>query len=171
MDLDLLARQEETLVFDAFDEDTAWKVGCALVDAARVLQAPVVVNIRTPNRTLFHAALPGAVPANDEWARRKSNLVLREHQSSYRFGLALKAKHKTLADHGIDFANYADHGGSFPLRVKGAGVIGAITVSGLVSDEDYDMDTVFKIDKSLRFLIKLIRFFCVIWGAGCVAGS
>ncbi|OKH87567.1 heme-degrading domain-containing protein [Thalassospira sp. TSL5-1] len=139
MDLELLARQEETLVFDGFDENTAWKLGTALVEAAQARNAPVVVNIRTPNRTLFHAALPGAVPANDEWARRKSNLVLREHQSSYRFGMALKAKHKGLVDHGIDFADYADHGGSFPLRVKGAGVIGAITVSGLASHEDHEM--------------------------------
>ncbi|AUG54435.1 heme-degrading domain-containing protein [Thalassospira marina] len=139
MDLDLLARQEEALVFDSFDENTAWKVGAILVEVARARNAPVVVNIRTPNRTLFHAALPGAVPANDEWARRKSNLVLREHQSSRRFGMALQTKNKTLADHGIDFADYADHGGSFPLRVKNVGVIGAITVSGLASHEDHDM--------------------------------
>lgn len=139
MDLDLLARQEEALVFDSFDENTAWKVGAILVEVARARNAPVVVNIRTPNRTLFHAALPGAVPANDEWARRKSNLVLREHQSSRRFGMALQTKNKTLADHGIDFADYADHGGSFPLRIKNVGVIGAITVSGLASHEDHDM--------------------------------
>jgi len=137
MDLDLLARQESELVFDAFDENMAWKVGAALVEVARARNAPVVVNIRTPNRVLFHAALPGAVPANDEWARRKSNLVLREHQSSRRFGMALKTKTKTLADHGLDFADYADHGGSFPLRVKGVGVIGAITVSGLASADDH----------------------------------
>ena len=137
MDLDLLARQENDLVFEAFDENTAWKVGSALVEMARTRHAPVVVNIRTPNRTLFHAALPGAVPANDEWARRKSNLVLREHQSSRRFGMALHTKNKSLADHGLDFADYADHGGSFPLRVKGVGVIGAITVSGLASAEDH----------------------------------
>jgi uncharacterized protein (UPF0303 family) len=137
MDLDLLARQENDLVFDAFDENMAWKVGSALVEVARTRHAPVVVNIRTPNRTLFHAALPGAVPANDEWARRKSNLVLREHQSSRRFGIVLQSKNKALADHGLDVADYADHGGSFPLRVKGAGVIGAITVSGLASAEDH----------------------------------
>lgn len=137
MDLDLLARQESALVFEAFDENMAWKVGSALVEMARTRHAPVVVNIRTPNRTLFHAALPGAVPANDEWARRKSNLVLREHQSSRRFGMALHTKNKSLADHGLDVVDYADHGGSFPLRVKGAGVIGAITVSGLASAEDH----------------------------------
>lgn len=139
MDLELLAKQEDVLVFDRFDEDTAWSIGSKLVDVAKAQNAPVVINIRTPDRTLFHASLAGAKPANDAWARRKSNLVLREHQSSMRFGTELKAKGKTLADHGIDFADYADHGGSFPIRVTGVGVIGAITVSGLASHEDHGM--------------------------------
>lgn len=92
MDLDLLAKQEEILVFDRFDEDTAWSIGSKLVGAAQAQNAPVAINIRTPDRTLFHASLSGAKPANDAWAQRKSNLVLREHTSSMRFGLALKAK-------------------------------------------------------------------------------
>ncbi|RCK49298.1 MULTISPECIES: heme-degrading domain-containing protein [Thalassospira] len=139
MDLDLLARQEAKLIFDRFDEDTAWAIGTKLFAVAKTQNAPVVIDIRTPDRTLFHAALPGAKPANDSWARRKSNLTLREHESSMRFGLALKAKGKTLADHGVDFADFADHGGSFPIRVAGVGVIGAITVSGLASHEDHGM--------------------------------
>ena len=139
MELDLLIKQEETLVFDRFDEDTAWDIGTKLVGVAKSQNAAVAINIRTPDRTLFHASLPGAKPANDAWAQRKSNLVLREHQSSMRFGAELRAQGKTLADHGIDFADYADHGGSFPIRVKGVGVIGAITVSGLASAEDHGM--------------------------------
>lgn len=139
MDLDQLARQEDILVFDRFDEDTAWAIGSKLVGVAQAQGAPVAINIRTSDRTLFHVSLPGAKPANDSWVRRKSNLVLREHESSMRFGLALKSKGKTLADHGIDFADFADHGGSFPIRVAGVGVIGAITVSGLASHEDHGM--------------------------------
>lgn len=76
MDLDQLARQEEILVFDRFDEDTAWSIGSKLVGVAQAQNAPVAVNIRTPDRILFHVSLSGAKPANDSWARRKSNLVL-----------------------------------------------------------------------------------------------
>lgn len=139
MDLDQLAKQEEILVFDRFDEDTAWSIGSKLVGVAQAQNAPVAIDIRTSDRTLFHASLPGAKPANDAWAMRKSNLTLREHESSMRFGLGLKTKGKTLADHGINFTDYADHGGSFPIRVAGVGVIGAITVSGLASHEDHAM--------------------------------
>ena len=108
--------------------------------AARRAAAPVVVDIRTPDRTLFHAALPGSAPDNDHWARRKSNLTLRRHQSSLRAGLRLAAKGSILgADLGLDPLDYSDHGGSFPIRVADVGVIGAITVSGLASEEDHAM--------------------------------
>jgi uncharacterized protein (UPF0303 family) len=89
---------------------------------------------------LFHAALPGSAPDNDHWARRKSNLTLRLHQSSLRAGRGLAAKGASVgSDLGLDPLNYAAHGGSFPIRVANVGVIGAITVSGLVSEEDHAM--------------------------------
>jgi uncharacterized protein (UPF0303 family) len=36
-------------------------------------------------------------------------------------------------------ANYALAGGSFPIRVKGAGVVAAVTASGLSSDGDHEL--------------------------------
>ena len=138
--LEDLERQETTLVFPRFSEDTAWEIGTALVAAARRDTAPVVVDIRTPDRTLFHAALPGSTPDNDHWARRKSNLTLRLHQSSLRAGRRLAAKGTSVgSDLGFDPLDYAGHGGSFPIRVANVGVIGAITVSGLASEEDHAM--------------------------------
>ena len=47
MDLEILQRQEAILVFDRFDEETAWEIGSALVAVARAQRAPVVVDIRT----------------------------------------------------------------------------------------------------------------------------
>lgn len=45
----------------------------------------------------------------------------------------------TLADkYGLlDATHYASHGGAFPLRVAGAGTIGAVTVSGLRQRDDH----------------------------------
>lgn len=138
--LDELERQEAVLVFPRFTEETAWEIGAALVAAARRDAAPVVIDIRTPDRTLFHAALPDSAPDNDHWARRKSNLALRRHQSSLRIGLRLAARGQSVGpDLGLDPLDHAAHGGSFPIRVEGVGVIGAITVSGLASEEDHAM--------------------------------
>jgi len=55
-------------------------------------------------------------------------------------GLKLKAKNETLADQqGLSLADYATHGGSFPLTVVGAGVVGSVTVSGLPQRADHEL--------------------------------
>ena len=36
-------------------------------------------------------------------------------------------------------ADYAITGGSFPVRVRGVGVVAAVTASGLSSQEDHDL--------------------------------
>jgi uncharacterized protein (UPF0303 family) len=138
--LDQIIAQESKLIFRSFDEAEALEVGMALVSAARIQGAPVVIDIRTPDRTLFHAALPGSAPDNDEWARRKSNTTLRYHKSSFAVGEAMRQKGRVPGpDVGIDPMHYSAHGGSFPVRVKGTGVVAAITVSGLAQAEDHAM--------------------------------
>ena len=100
----------------------------------------MVVNIRTSDRALFHAAMPGATPDNDHWVRRKSNVVLRFHQSSLLYGQAQAEKGRGVSEEwGLDPMEYAGHGGSFPIRVKKAGVVAAITVSGLPQVDDHRM--------------------------------
>lgn len=138
--IDILDAQERALVFSTFNEDTALEIGDRLVQAARRDQAPVVINIRTHDRVLFHAALTGSSPDNDHWARRKSNVTLRLHKSSMRVGESYRMKGRVLGpEFGLDPLDYACHGGSFPVRVAGMGVIAAITVSGLASEEDHAM--------------------------------
>lgn len=138
--LDSLAGQEEALVFKAFNEITAIEVGEHLMRAARAGDLPVVINIRTPDRMLFHVALPGSSPDNDEWARRKSNVTLRFHKSSMRVGENYRLKGREVCvELGLDPIDYASHGGSFPVRVAGTGVVAAITVSGLASEDDHGL--------------------------------
>jgi uncharacterized protein (UPF0303 family) len=97
----------------------------------------VVIDIRTDNRTLFHAALPGSAPLNGLWARRKSNTALWFHEASLLVGTRHREKGETLAKHGLDAADHADHGGAVPIRVKGVGVVAVATVSGLPQLEDH----------------------------------
>ena len=139
-DIERLARQEERLRFAKFTEATAWEVGSKLKSLAESRKLPIVIDIRLANRQLFYAALAGSTPDNPEWVRRKSNVVLRYLKSSYRFGRELAAKNDTLnADRGVSLMDYAPHGGSFPIHVEGAGIIGAITVSGLPQRDDHNL--------------------------------
>lgn len=137
MDIPSLEDQERRLVFAAFDDSRALELGLELVDLGRSGGFPIVIDIRTPDRTLFHAALTGATALNDNWARRKSNATLMWQASSLLIGTRMRAKEDSLAAQGLSEADYAVHGGSFPIRVKGVGVVAAVTVSGLPQIEDH----------------------------------
>jgi uncharacterized protein (UPF0303 family) len=133
-----IAEQEAALVFDQFDEATAWRIGSVLRDRGMMEEWPVVIDIRLFHRPLFFAALGGATPDNIDWARRKRNVVERYHKSTYRVGREMALKGDTLANrYALALADYADHGGGFPIAVRGIGVIGAVIVSGLAQQDDH----------------------------------
>ncbi|MFE2885597.1 heme-degrading domain-containing protein [Streptomyces sp. NPDC059272] len=133
-----LEAQERRLVFQRFTYDDAWALGSLLVERARESQAPVAIDIRRGGQQLFHAALPGSVPDNDAWIDRKRKVVERFGAASYLVGTRYRAKGTTFEDSSrLDPDEYAAHGGSFPIRVEGAGVIGTVTVSGLPQLQDH----------------------------------
>jgi uncharacterized protein (UPF0303 family) len=142
-DLAIITRQETELIFPAFDAETAWRLGLSLRELAVARGHAIVIDIRRfgqPDQPLFYTALAGTTPDNARWVQRKSNVVARFHRSSYQLGLYLKHNNTTLAEkYSLPDADYATHGGSFPIHVKGAGIIGSITVSGLPQREDHNL--------------------------------
>lgn len=137
MDIAELEAEFARLELERFDEARALRLGQILVDMALAGKMPVVVDIRTADRTLFHAALPGSAPLNDLWARRKSNVALVFHLPSLLVGQRNREKDESLDRHGLPAEDYADHGGAVPIRVTGAGVVAVATVSGLPQVEDH----------------------------------
>jgi uncharacterized protein (UPF0303 family) len=139
-DLARIALQEQELQFARFDEDTAWSLGGHVRALAVERKLSLVVDVRRFGQPLFYSALPGTTPDNVEWVRRKGNVVARFHRSSYAIGREMEEKKSNLFDrYGLPIADYACHGGSFPLRVVGAGVIGSVTVSGLPERADHQL--------------------------------
>jgi uncharacterized protein (UPF0303 family) len=139
-DLDRIAQQERELQLTRLDTRIAWVLGTRLRDLAEARNLAVVIDVRRFGQPLFYAALEGTTPDNAEWVRRKSNVVARFHRSSYAVGLKLKSKNETLADQqGLSLVDYATHGGSFPLAVIDAGVLGSVTVSGLPQRADHEL--------------------------------
>ncbi|WP_333770898.1 heme-degrading domain-containing protein [Streptomyces sp. IBSBF 2435] len=133
-----LAEQEAALVLPRFTNDDAWRLGCLLVDLARERGAAVTVDIRRGGQQLFHCALEGTSPDNDAWLERKGRVVLRYGTSSLAVGERFRAKGTTFEEASfLDPALYAAHGGAFPLRVAGVGVVGVVAVSGLPQTEDH----------------------------------
>ena len=139
-DLEVIAKQERELVFPEFDEELAWKLGSQLREIASAQSFPVVIEIKRFGQPLFYSAMNGSTPDNAEWVRRKGNTVARFHRSSYAIGLGLKELNSSLAErYELSSTDYASHGGSFPLKVAGAGVIGSVTVSGLAQRADHEL--------------------------------
>ncbi|MDR3435339.1 heme-degrading domain-containing protein [Telmatospirillum sp.] len=139
-DLYRIAQQEQRLQFDRFNPDVAWDIGCRLRETAQAHDAAVAIDVSLPGQQLFYFAMPGTSPNNADWVRRKRNTVLRFFRSSYATGLLMSQRQTTLAAaYGLDFRDYADHGGSFPLQVAGQGCIGAVTVSGLPQRDDHSL--------------------------------
>jgi len=141
-DLALITQQEAEFRFSSFDYNTAWHLGLTLRDLALSRKQSIVVDIRRfgqPHQPLFYTAL-GGTPDNSRWVQRKSNVVARFHRSSYAIGLTLEQTNRTFSDrYDLPDADYAPHGGSFPIHVASAGIIGAVTVSGLPQREDHNL--------------------------------
>jgi uncharacterized protein (UPF0303 family) len=133
-----LEEQERRLEFTRFDNNDAWTLGSLLVGLAQERELAVTIDVRRHGHLLFHAALPGTTPDNDAWIERKVRVVNRFNASSYLVGRRLAAQDQTLGPaQGVDEADYATHGGAFPIRITGVGVVGAITVSGLPQADDH----------------------------------
>jgi len=64
--------------------------------------------------------------------------VRRWDRSSYLSALRLKRDNRTFPpDANVDPAEYAVHGGAFPIRIAGVGVVGSITASGVPQRDDH----------------------------------
>jgi uncharacterized protein (UPF0303 family) len=139
-DLEKIARQEQLLQFKYFDADVAWGLGTALKATAEQRKAFVAIDIQLNGRPLFSYSMPGTTPDNWEWIRRKRNVVMRYHRSSYAIGLKHERAKTTLeSTTGLDLRDYSTHGGCFPIILAGTGCIGTITVSGLPQREDHEL--------------------------------
>ena len=138
--LDTIRRQEQALQFTSFDNDAALAIGNRIVEQAKADKVAVTIDITINRNPLFFYAMAGTSPNNVDWIRRKSNLVNRTGHASF-------FVHTEAVNAGRDYDNlptfdpkdYAAHGGSFPIVVKGTGQIGTITVSGLAGVDDHAM--------------------------------
>ncbi|MFE7886937.1 heme-degrading domain-containing protein, partial [Streptomyces sp. NPDC057411] len=133
-----LEAQEAALVLPHFTYEDAWTLGTILTDLARERRAPVAIDVRRGAQQLFHCALPGSSADNDAWIDRKRRVVERYGVSSFLVGARFRAKGTSFEQSSrLDPDRFAAHGGSFPVAVEGAGVIGSVTVSGLPQAEDH----------------------------------
>jgi uncharacterized protein (UPF0303 family) len=151
IDLDDLVALEKELHFTRFDHADAWWIGGRIVELARQRSLPIAAGITRGGQRLFHAALPGSRPDNDEWIDRKARSTLRFGHCSLLLSVQQANEGVSLADkYFVDPTLFAAAGGCFPVHVEGAGIVGTITVSGLPQIEDH------------RLVVEVIREFLAV---------
>ena len=135
-----LLQEEQELQFTKFNEAVAWRIGSQLVEQGMQENLPITFDIMFGTHQLFHASLTGTSTDNDEWVKRKVRLVYRFGHSSFYMGQSLKSKGKSIEEaYLLSEKEYAPHGGCFPIIVKGTGMVGTITISGLPQEEDHKL--------------------------------
>ncbi|MFO1049427.1 MAG: heme-degrading domain-containing protein [Geminicoccaceae bacterium] len=133
-----LLAQEDRLQLARFEHEDAFRLGMRLVERARAAAMALTIQITRVHQVLFQVATAGTVLDNDHWVRRKTATVYRFGHSSFYMGVSCRARGVTLAErYGVDPVDFAEHGGAFPIRVRGAGLVGVVAVSGLPQAEDH----------------------------------
>ena len=133
-----LLSQEQRLVLPSLSHDEAWELGNAFVAVGRSRDLPIVVSITARGQRVFHVGLPGSNADNDDWVRRKGNVVERFGHSSLLVGQECRDAGTSFEErYGLPEADFAAHGGAFPLRLADEGPIGVVVVSGLPQVDDH----------------------------------
>lgn len=93
-----LLLEENELHFTQFVEDDGWQLGSNLVEHAVAHHLPIRIDIMRGDHQIFHPTRPVISTENDEWIKRKVDLVYRFGHRSYYIGQLLKSKGKRLED-------------------------------------------------------------------------
>jgi len=140
--LENLIQQELDLELNQFNQDVAWQLGTTIKQLAEEKGASISIEIYGFGQTLFQFCMLGSSADQLDWIRRKRNSVLYYGRSTYYLSLYNEGKQRVFETQPhIDPNEYCAHGGSFPIRIKGSGLVGAVTASGLASVEDHDLVT------------------------------
>ena len=137
--LEIVTRQEEALQPNHFDAHDAWEVGMILRELGLKTGASLSLHISLLGAQVFHCGLGQPKPNFDHWIARKEKGTLECWKSSMRLKLEALTGGDKPSDHGFSDAEAAFMGGSFPIRLKNVGVVGAITVSGLRDTVDHQL--------------------------------
>ncbi|MEW6111649.1 MAG: heme-degrading domain-containing protein, partial [Spirochaetota bacterium] len=143
----------EELQFSAFGFEDAWQIGQYLVERGRRDSLPIAIDISLNGQTLFHAALPSSSPDNEAWIVRKNRVVNCFHKSSLYIATKLRQASATIEEkYGLSSQKFAPSRGAVPIRIRGVGVVGTVTVSGLPDHGDHRM-----VVETLRHHLAIMR--------------
>jgi uncharacterized protein (UPF0303 family) len=136
---DMCAEQESRLVFEHFSKEDALRLGLIINEKSKKYGQGVAIRITVNGVEIFGYCQEGATKSNIDWGMRKQRVVELEEVSSLRYRVWMELNDSNWQDRKLDPNLYAEHGGGFPIRVNGVGMIGTVTVSGLPQLDDHQL--------------------------------
>lgn len=134
--LNILEKQEKDLVFDTFTNKDALSLGIILTEVCKDTKAPLSMRVFLDDVIVFQYTMEGDSDRRFGWTLRKYNLIKKTGHSSMH-GKVRALYLDELQDLYLDSDNYGFGCGGFPITIKGKGIVGAITVSGLPDPFDH----------------------------------
>jgi uncharacterized protein (UPF0303 family) len=125
---------------DEFNNALALEMGLKVIKLAKTRGHSVAVSIDRLNHNVFKFVSDNLPADKHDWLRRKANVAVRFEESSLAVKEDMIEGNMSLGDtFGLAAKDYIAKGGSIPLKVRKAGLIATITVSGLSDIEDHEL--------------------------------
>ncbi|TNJ60820.1 hypothetical protein FE784_35385 [Paenibacillus hemerocallicola] len=129
---------EKELEFTSFSHQDALAIGNRIVQYAQENNVAVAVHIERNRVPVFTHLMDGTSEENYVWLFRKKRVVDHYSRSSAYIEERFIQSGASHAEHSLlPTAEYQAVGGSIPIRVKGVGVVGSVTVGGLTGELDH----------------------------------
>lgn len=141
MGLEELLREENELELSSFSNEDAFLLGQIIMEVVREKQySGIAISIERNKELLLFHLMEGTGEDNISWCRRKKNVVDRYGHSSLYIGEKYIARGTSFEVHTkLSPTQYQAVGGSIPVILKGTGMIGSVTVSGLTAEQDHQV--------------------------------
>lgn len=131
---------QKQLVLESFSNNKAMEIGLQILALAKRKNLVIGVEVCRLNHTVFLYLDDGLSADKCNWLRRKANVVKHFEESSLAVKEKLQDKGMSLqGTFGLDESNFIAFGGSIPIMVKNAGIVGAVTVTGLSDVDDHNL--------------------------------
>jgi uncharacterized protein (UPF0303 family) len=132
--------QEAKLQFPHFSKKDAWDLGNIIAQDIVNRKLPASVSIRLANGLIVYQYMAeGASLFNEYWMTRKFNTAMVLEESGLLTTLKGLEQGQTIEDRGLNMKDHCSCGGSFPIRIKGGGIVGIALISGLFHFIDHGL--------------------------------
>ena len=133
-----LQLEADTLLLPSLSQSEAIEIGEIAHQLGRDRGLAITIEVQLGKWPVFHIALPGTKPENDNWIARKARVVHATGNSTMRERVfAEENDFDWYLKNNLSEELYAIHGGGLPINVAGKGLAGILLISGLPQIQDH----------------------------------